>query len=190
MCGISFHKNIMPTTSQPAYLPTAPDALVDAFGQVRTGKFAGAVSVIDWSALAAPFRRGVVWQRFHHKHWQYAALVTDQIFCGIAIVDVGWSNTAFAYVFDRQQKKLLAEFSQDGIPGLTAHLNAHPATGAESWFRFPGQRLHFHHQPANNTYRIQVSFRDCQIDAELHWPMQRRNCWPSATSSVAACMQR
>jgi hypothetical protein len=117
MCGIYFHKNIMPTTSQPAYLPTAPDALVDAFGQVRAGKFAGAVSVIDWSALAAPFRRGVVWQRFHHKHWQYAALVTDQIFCGIAIVDVGWTNTAFAYVFDRQQKSCWQNFRRMAYPG-------------------------------------------------------------------------
>lgn len=168
MRGISFHKNIMSDTSHTAFLPMAPAALVDMNGQVRAGKFAGAVSVIDWSVLAAPFRRGVVWQRFHHKHWQYAALVTDQLFCGIAIVDVGWTNTAFAYVFDRQQKKLLAEFSQDGIPGLTAHLNAHPATGAESWFRFPGQRLHFFHQPANNTYCIEASFRDCQIHAELH----------------------
>jgi hypothetical protein len=30
MHGIYFHKDIMPTTSEAAYLPTAPDALVDA----------------------------------------------------------------------------------------------------------------------------------------------------------------
>jgi hypothetical protein len=90
--------------------------------------------VIDWSALAAPFRRGVIWRRFHHKHWQYAALVTDQIFCGIAIVDVGPIPHLLTCL--TVSKKMLAEFSQDGIPGLTAHLNACPATGAESWFRF------------------------------------------------------
>ena len=168
MHGIYFHKDIMANTTEAAYLPAAPDELVDACGQIRAGKYAGSVPVIDWSALAAPVRRSAIWRRFHHKHWQYAALVTEQIFCGIAIVDLGWTNTAFAYVFDRQQKKILTEFSQNGIPGLTAHLNACPATGAESWFRFRGRRLHFSHQPANNTYRIEVAFRDCQISAELH----------------------
>lgn len=168
MHGIYFHKDIMADTTQEAYLPAAPNALIDACGQVHTGKFAGTMPAFDWSALASPLRRSAVWRRFHHKHWQYAALVTEQIFCGIAIVDLGWTNTAFAYVFDRQKRKMLTDFSQDGIPGLTAHLNDHPAVGAESWFRFRGQRLHFLHQPANNTYLIDASFRDCQIRAELH----------------------
>jgi hypothetical protein len=65
-----------------------------------------------------------------------------------------------------------------------------PATGAESWFRFPGQRLHFHHQPANNTYRIQVSFRDCQIDAELHLADAAPELLAVGNVMVAACMQR
>jgi len=103
------------------------------------GRFQGLTRVYDWPRLAPPFARGPLWRRFHHKRWHYVALATPELFCGIAVVDVGWTNTAFAYVFDRNTRQLAAAWSQDGLPGLTAHL-ADDATG-ESRFRFPGKRI-------------------------------------------------
>ncbi len=120
-------------------LPGAPDPVIGPAGRPRFGRYAGAVDGFDWAALAAPYARGKWWRRFHHKRWHYAALATDELFCGIAIVDLGWTNTAFAYAFDRRLRKVIASFSQDDLPGLTAQLADH--AGGASRFTFPGKTI-------------------------------------------------
>ncbi len=120
-------------------LPAAPHAVVDPAGQVALGRFAGLAASIDWSALAPPHRRGAWWRRFHHKRWHYVALACEDVFCAVAIVDLGWTSTAFAYVFDRRAGQLLASLSQDGLPGLSASLAHHG--GGDSRFRFLGNRI-------------------------------------------------
>ncbi|MEJ7806239.1 MAG: DUF2804 domain-containing protein [Telluria sp.] len=120
-------------------LPAAPRQIVDANGQPALGRFCGLSDVIDWSALAAPYRRSAWWRRFHHKRWHYVALACDDIFCAVAIVDLGWTSTAFAYVFERGARTLIASYSQDGLPGLSAHLASHG--GGDSRFRFGGSRI-------------------------------------------------
>ena len=120
-------------------LPAAPRAVVDASGQPAFGRFAGQAASFDWAALAAPYRRSAWWRHFHHKRWHYVSLACDELFCAVAIVDLGWTSTAFAYAFDRRERKLVAAFSQDGIPGLCAHLAAD--AGGESRFRFLSKRI-------------------------------------------------
>lgn len=146
-------------------LPPAPATIPDADGQPRFGRFAGGVASIDWSRLAAPYARGARWRRFHHKRWQYVALATDELFCGIAIVDLGWTGTAFAYAFDRVQRKEVAGYSQDGLPGLGARVAAHPA-GASS-FRWLGNRIRY--SAPDGAGRRQLSLRcgGFEIDAEF-----------------------
>jgi hypothetical protein len=145
--------------------PTAPNKIVDANGQVCFGQYAGAPSQIDWSGLRLPYRRNRLWQYFHHKHWQYIALATDELFCGVAIVDVGWANTAFAYVFDRWQGKMLFNFSQDGLPGISAKLNPCPAIGAASHFRFLGNRIQYQQLAGGEQYQLELHSGDVIIHA-------------------------
>ncbi|MES3022114.1 MAG: DUF2804 domain-containing protein [Pseudomonadota bacterium] len=120
-------------------LPSAPRDIVGQDGQPRIGRFSGQASSFDWAALAAPFKRSALWRRFHHKRWHYVALATDRIFCGIAIVDLGWTNTAFAYAFDRASKTVVAAFSQDGLPGLSAAVAGN--AGETSRFHFLSRRV-------------------------------------------------
>jgi hypothetical protein len=120
-------------------LQSAPASLVDPMGRPVMGRFQGLAKGFDWHRLAAPFARSALWRRFHHKRWHYVALSTPEVFCGIAVVDVGWTNTAFAYVFDRNSRQVAGAWSQDGLPGLTATLADH-AEG-ESVFRFPGKTI-------------------------------------------------
>ena len=141
------------------FLPPAPALVLSLEGKPRFGKYAGAPSLIDWSGLAMHHVRSKLWQALHHKHWHYVALATEEIFCGIAIVDVGWTNTAFAYVFDRQEGKLIASYSQDGFPGLTAKLNQHPAVGAASRFQFLGNKIRFQHLPASEQMQDQFQLQ-------------------------------
>jgi hypothetical protein len=147
-------------------LPSAPTHVVQG-GAPASGRYTGSPEHIDWSGLRGAFQRSALWRRFHHKRWHYLALATEQCFVGLAIVDLGWTNTAFAYVFDRQQKKLLIDFSQDGLPGLTATISDRPAHGASSWFSHIGSRIHYEHLHGNH-YRLQVDIRQgLQINAEI-----------------------
>jgi hypothetical protein len=148
-------------------LAAAPHSVLATDGSVNFGKYAGPLAQINWSGLAAPHQRSRLWQHFHHKHWQYVALATDDIFCGIAIVDVGWTNTAFAYAFDRRARCMLASFSQDGLPGLSATLNTHPAVGAASSFRFLNNRIDYRHLAASQSYQLTLQCGDFAIDASV-----------------------
>jgi hypothetical protein len=163
MTTTSLSATLLPTTS----LPAAPASVLDTAGQVHFGKYAGTPTQVDWTALAAPHRRSRIWQRFHQKRWQYVALITDDIFCGIAIIDLGWSSTAFVYVFDRRRRMILANFSQDGIPGLSARINAHPAEGAASNFRSRSNRIDYQHVPDSQQYTVDVRCANIVIEARF-----------------------
>jgi hypothetical protein len=151
-------------------LGAAPASVLRGDGSVNFGKYAGKLAQIDWHGLAAPHKRGRIWQHFHHKQWQYVALATADIFCGIAIVDVGWTNTAFAYVFDRRERRILASFSQDGLPALTASFNAHPADGAASSFRFLKNHIDYRHLPNSHGYQLTLECGDFSIAASFGEP--------------------
>lgn len=156
----------MTSTLTPAtVLPAAPAAVPDAEGQPCFGRFAGQVEHVDWTRLAAPYRRGALWRHFHHKRWQYVALATEELFCGIAIVDIGWTNTAFAYAFDRRQRKEVAGYSQDGLPGLTAHVGDGPDRASR--FRFFGNRIKYQPLDGGRNYRLSVRCGRFEVDAEF-----------------------
>lgn len=147
-------------------LCAAPCAVVHE-GRPATGRYTGSPKKIDWSGLNGEFQRSALWRRLHHKRWHYVAIATERCFIGLAIVDLGWTNTAFVYVFDREQKKLLADYSQDGVPGVTARVTNRPARGAASWFKHVGASIRYEHI-GESRYRLAVKIqRDLQIDAEL-----------------------
>ena len=104
-------------------LPPAPARIVGADGMPQLGRFAGATTAFDWHGLAAPYARSALWRRFHHKKWHYVSLVSDQVMAAVAIVDLGWTSTCFAYAFDRNDSDMMANISQDGLPGLVSVRN-------------------------------------------------------------------
>ena len=106
-------------------LPAAPASLVGAAGQPLFGRYAGQAAGFDWSALAGPHARSVLWRRFHHKRWHYVALATEQVFCAVAIVDLGWISTCSGSASHRPDRDRLANYAQDGLPTPSARLAAH-----------------------------------------------------------------
>ena len=145
-------------------LPIAPASLLGPDGQPLFGRYSGQVPGIDWSALAKPFARSALWRRFHHKRWHYVALCTEHVFCGIAIVDLGWTSTAFAYAFDRDDGDMLTNFSQDGLPGVSARLADH--VGGASWFKTRRSRIEID-SPEAGRYRLTLRCDYMEIDAEF-----------------------
>ncbi|MES2264202.1 MAG: DUF2804 domain-containing protein [Pseudomonadota bacterium] len=145
-------------------LPPAPPGVIGVDGQPLFGRYAGQVDAFDWGALARPHARNRLWRRFHHKRWHYVALATEQVFCAVAIVDLGWTSTCFAYAFDRGDGDMLANFSQDGWPGLSARLAAH--AGGASSFRAKGTRITIEGVDEGR-YRLALDCPYLQIDAEF-----------------------
>lgn len=142
----------------------APDHVVTQ-GAPAHGRYAGRITRIDWGPLRAP--RGRLWRWLHHKRWHYVGLGNEQLFIGVAIVDVGWTCTAFAYLFDRRRRSLLADWSQDGLPRLQAGVSDEPLAGAHSWFRGPGARLSLVHSAAPDTLALAVAVRGLHLEAVL-----------------------
>lgn len=139
-------------------------------GQPASGKYAGCLDRVDWAGLSGPFARTALWRRLHHKRWHYVGLGNAQCFVGLAMVDVGWTNTAFVYVFDRPSATLLVDASQDGVPGLTAQLSDAPLAGAMSWFRCAGMALRLENT-APNTLALHARVgQKLHLDAELTLP--------------------
>lgn len=126
-------------------LPKPPRALVQN-GQAQHGQFAGLIDRLDWSGLQTAKQKSALWRRLHHKRWQYIGIGSDDLFVGLAIVNVGWCQTAFAYVFDRRRRQLLADWSADGLPGLNGGVSDEPVVGSRSWFKSFGSSLSIRHE--------------------------------------------
>lgn len=140
-----------------------PPAEVVVDGQPAHGRYAGRIARIDWSPLRP--RPGWLWRRLHHKRWHYVGLGDESVFIGVAIVDVGWASSAFAYLFDRQSRTLLADWSQDGLPGLQAGVGDAPLAGANAWFHGPGARLSL--RELGDRLHLRVATRALHVEAEL-----------------------
>ncbi|WP_422016307.1 DUF2804 domain-containing protein [Roseateles sp.] len=144
-------------------LAPAPGAAVHD-GLPAHGRYAGRIPCIDWRGLRP--RPSGLWRWLHHKRWHYVGLGNERLFIGVAIVDVGWTCTAFAYLFDRKARRLLADWSQDGLPGLQAGVSGAPLTGAQAWFRGPYARLSLRHE-AGDRLHLQVATRALRLEAAL-----------------------
>ncbi len=118
-----------------AALAAAPGSIVGPDGRPALGRFAGLGHGFDWGRLAPPHARNPLWRRLHHKRWHYVALATERIFCAVAIVDLGWMSTCFGYAFDRGDGDMMANFSEDGLPGRFSARLADDAGGTSSFER-------------------------------------------------------
>ena len=156
----------VPPAGQPG-LPGVPDGVVDQ-GAPRYGRYAGRLDRIDWSALQGVHRRSRWWRRLHHKRWQYVGIGCREVFVGVAIVDLGWSMTAFAYVFDRIRQRVIADWAQDGLPGLSGFVSEQPVQGAEARFRGLGASLTLVHEPGDIlALRVKTPAMRAQIELAL-----------------------
>lgn len=143
-------------------LPAAPHDPVGPDGLPLFGRYAGYASRFGWHRLAAPYARGALWRRLHHKRWHFVALTTDELFCAFAVVDIGWGNSAFGYAFDRRRRQLVEAFSIIGIAGLSADVGGDARAPAR--FRWPGVAIDIEPAAAGG-HAARVRSRRLKVDA-------------------------
>lgn len=155
----------MPSNA-PRSLPSPPLQVVNVDGSPASGRYAGCIEHIDWRGLAVAQQRSALWRRLHHKRWQYVGISHEAFFIGLAIVDVGWTCTAFAYFFDRRSRQLLVDWSQDGLPGLQCQVSDAPVLGAQAHFKGLGAKLDLQHVDQKRM-ALNVQIPGLQLQAEI-----------------------
>ncbi|SCK11884.1 DUF2804 domain-containing protein [Vogesella sp. LIG4] len=149
----------------PAPLPAAPSQLVHERGLPAFGMYRGIVPALSWHALAMPPLRRLT-RRLHHKRWQYAAFAHADFFIGVAVVDVGWAGSAFAYLFDRRQGRLLADFDATGAPLL--HTRLENRTFGDATFRRGSDCIAFRH--AGSRLELTINTTPLRLAAHITLP--------------------
>lgn len=149
----------------PPGLPPAPAELVQC-GVAALGRFQGRVARMDWSGLPELQDHSSLWRWAHHKRWQYVGITTPELFIGVAVVDVGWCMTAFAYVFHRFRGRLIADWHQDGLPRLSGGVSDAPFTGRSASFRGPGSAITLEHEDGD-VLALRVRAGSLHVRADL-----------------------
>lgn len=147
-------------------LPPTPASVLDG-GMPATGRYQGRIAQLDWRALRAAQARPFWWRTLRHKRWQYLGIGSPELFIGLAIVDLGWGCTAFAYLFDRSGRQLRADWSQDGAKGWSGGVSDSPVEGSWARFRGLGARVGWHHEAASDSLIVQVRVPHLEVQASV-----------------------
>ena len=149
---------------EPAAAPTLPPAPAGPLapdGAVAFGTYAGTMGPVDWSAYRGPRRRGA-WKR-----WHYVSIAGPALVAAVAVVDLGWAASAFAYLFDRRAGRLAADASALGLPRRAAHVADRPSAGARTSFRAPRARVSLA-RAEGGEWRLWAQLGGLVLDAVLH----------------------
>ncbi|MEQ6291283.1 DUF2804 domain-containing protein [Vogesella sp. GCM10023246] len=149
----------------PTLLPAAPPRLVHERGIPAFGMYRGIVPELSWHALQLPLGRRLT-RKLHHKRWQYAAFAHADYFIGVAVVDVGWAGSAFAYLFDRRRGTLLASFDATGLPLLSTRLE--DRAFGDATFRRGSDCIAFRH--AGQRLELTINTRELKLAAHIALP--------------------
>jgi hypothetical protein len=142
-------------------LPAAPASPVSADGTIAFGTYRGHTGPIDW----APARRTRGRRSGGWKRWHYVSVAGPEVVLAVAVIDLGWAASAFAYVFDRRQGRLVADTSAIGLPYRSAHVAGEPAADATTTFRAPGVRIRL--ARVGMSWQLTTAMGGLSIDAAL-----------------------
>lgn len=140
-------------------------------GRPPFGILGEAVGAIERDAfqLKNPMGGKANWlaQRFGFKHFQYIGAVSDQLFVGCAVADLGIMANVFVYVFDPQSKKM-QRVGWESFLGKGYRYNPNPDDGVSDFHSQHGSVImSAQKDPANGrqTKRLQVDLKSgLQID--------------------------
>jgi hypothetical protein len=78
-------------------LTSPPAAVVARDGTIQSGSFRGALPRVDLK----PLNKNVVYRLTHQKRWIYLAIAAEDLFLGLAVVDLGYVKSTFAFAYAR-----------------------------------------------------------------------------------------
>lgn len=112
------------------------------------------------------FRKYLPFSWLHHKEWMYLSLVSDELFVGLAIVDLSYSVQAFVFVYHYETQKPLVDLSQLGPPGAGS-VHETPTGNREAIFDFGGLHISVTGTPVQNHYQVSLTGSHVRLEAKL-----------------------
>jgi Protein of unknown function (DUF2804) len=126
-------------SSPEAPLPPAPSSLQDGEGAPRFGTYQGCLDEVNLRALTGRWQPRAPERLLVHKRWLYGFVATREVAALFAIVDLGYSSSAFAMAVDLGTQRVLADGGVLGLP-WQARVNRRVGAGLEADFRHPTLR--------------------------------------------------
>jgi hypothetical protein len=136
-------------------LPPAPRSVGTSSGFPRFGTYQGALAEVNLSRLSGLYQPSLLDRTLRQKRWQYVLAATPEIIACFAIIDLGYTTSAFVVVTDPVTRKCLVDESFIGLPGQ-ARVNPRPDEGLVAHFRAPGVKLSFTRPEGSDRYDIDV----------------------------------
>lgn len=134
----------------------APRAFVDpATGGPAFGSYVGPLPPI---ALGS----ALVDRAFRRKKWFFVAVAADEVWISLAVVRMGYATNAFAYVFDRDARRMLVDRTVVGPPRAAEIGDDAHASGALATFGFGRSSVLLERR--GQTCELRARFADLDID--------------------------
>ena len=138
-----------------------PSSVVDPrTGLPFEGSFRGSLPPVD----LRPLGKGAIYHLTHRKRWLYVALRADDLFIGLAIVDLGYALNTFAFAWERGSQGLVVDRTAIGLPG-TGSVSRSFGAGFSARFKVGGTRVAITHDGAG--YELDATYPDLSIRARF-----------------------
>lgn len=145
-------------------LPASPLSVEDELGAPRFGTYQGLLDQVQLDALEGSFRPHALERLRRHKKWLYVFIATDEVAAAFAIIDLGYTSSAFVLAVDLQTQRVLADEGFLGLPGPMVHVNAFAGPGLDARFRRGDVRLRAWRRLGDERYHARVRLG-------LPWPL-------------------
>lgn len=139
-----------------------PPHVVAPHGAPALGSYRGPLPPVD----LAPLRRGPLFRLARHKRWVWLGIAADEVFVGLAVVDLTYAASTFAFVVDRATGRLLADRTALG-PGFVGSVNEHAEEGLEARFALGGRRTGVRRPRGSTAWTVHAALGDLRLDAQL-----------------------
>lgn len=146
----------------PIVTPPPPAVIDPASGRPRHGTYRGAFSHVDLASLKPAGLRGLVTE----KRWIYAMIVREPWLFALAIVDLGYAQTAFGFAY-REGVGLRADLrSVPGLP-LASGLRQDGVHRVDARLVSPLGRFGIRERRGEGVLEVRASARDLELRASL-----------------------
>jgi hypothetical protein len=137
-------------------LPLAPQSVATTQGEPCFGKYQGELPEVDLGRLRGRWAPAVAARLLKRKRWLYTFAATPEVAALFAVVDLGYTSSAFAVAVDLQERRPLCDVSFLGAPGPLVEVSDRPGAGMTASFRTLGGRLSARRGEDDERYQLEV----------------------------------
>ncbi|WP_224362387.1 DUF2804 domain-containing protein [Hyalangium versicolor] len=137
-------------------LPPVPNSIATSQGEPRFGKYQGELPEVDLGRLQGRWALAKAARLLKRKRWLYTFAATPEVAAIFAVVDLGYTSSAFAIAVDLQERRPLCDVSFLGAPGPLVEVSDRPGAGLTASFRTLGGRLSARRGEEDERYQLEV----------------------------------